>query len=320
MSTDANASVCSSGQPPPNSGLPLKSRDDPHSGLARLAIFCGDIKIAHSVFALPFALLSTFLSAHGWPAIGQLGLIVACMVTARTVAMSSNRLLDANLDRANPRTARRAIPSGQLSSAFVAAILAGCAIAFIAACAMFGVLYRNWLPLILSVPVLAFVAGYPYLKRFSRWCHYYLGAALALAPICAAIAIAGRVTIDSLFMGAAVLCWTAGFDIIYACQDYEHDVAAGLFSIPSKLGIAGALWVSRLTHAISLSMLIALGLHSPELSTLYWIGVSISGGLLIVEHWIVSPGDLSKVGLAFFTVNGIISLLLGALGILDVFF
>ena len=311
MSADANASVCASSNQPAS---------PPQSSLARLATFCSDIKIAHSVFALPFALLSTFLSANGHPAAGQLALIVLCMVTARTVAMSSNRLLDASLDRANPRTTRRAIPSGALSSKYFVAILVLCSIAFIGTCAMFGVIYHNWLPLMLSVPVLAFVAAYPYLKRFSRLCHYYLGAALALAPVCAAIAIAGHVTIDSLFMGAAVLCWTAGFDIIYACQDYDHDVAAGLFSVPAKLGIARALWVSRITHVISLSMLIALGLHSTELSTLYWIGVAISGTLLVVEHSLVSPTDLSKVGLAFFTVNGIISLLLGALGILDVFF
>jgi 4-hydroxybenzoate polyprenyltransferase len=264
--------------------------------------------------------LSTFLSANGFPKIGQLILIVICMVTARTVAMSANRLLDAELDLANPRTAKRAIPRGALSSGYFIAVLAVCSLAFIGACAMFGVWYRNWLPLILSIPVLAFVAGYPYLKRFSRLCHYYLGAALALAPICAAIAIAGTVTIDSMFMGAAVLCWTAGFDIIYACQDYEHDVAAGLFSVPAKLGIAGALWVSRLTHAVSLAMLIALGVHAPQLATLYWIGVAISGALLVVEHSLVSPTDLSKVGIAFFTVNGVISLLLGALGVLDVFF
>lgn len=314
MSADgANASISASNK--------SESLSSPAPGaIARLAIFCSDIKIAHSVFALPFALLSTFLSAHGMPAVGQLGLILVCMVTARTVAMSANRLLDAELDRANPRTARRAIPRGALSSKYFIAILTICSLLFIAACAMFGLLYRNWLPLILSVPVLGFVAGYPYLKRFSRLCHYYLGAALALAPVCAAIAIAGLVTIDSLFMAAAVLCWTAGFDIIYACQDYQHDVAAGLFSVPARIGIAGALWVSRITHAISLAMLIALGLHSPELSTLYWIGVAISTALLIVEHSLVSPTDLSKVGLAFFTLNGIISVLLGALGILDVFF
>jgi 4-hydroxybenzoate polyprenyltransferase len=319
MSADgANASTSASNESQTASSSQTGAA--PPGALARLAIFCSDIKIAHSVFALPFALLSTFLSARGMPAAGQLGLILICMVTARTVAMSANRLLDAELDRANPRTARRAIPRGALSSTYFIATLTICSLAFIGACAMFGVLYRNWLPLMLSVPVLAFVAGYPYLKRFSRLCHYYLGAALALAPVCAAIAIAGHVTIDSLFMAAAVLCWTAGFDIIYACQDYEHDVAAGLFSVPAKLGIAGALWVSRITHAISLSMLIALGVHSLELSTLYWIGVAISGALLIVEHSLVSPTDLSKVGLAFFTVNGIISVLLGALGILDVFF
>jgi len=148
---------------PPESASISTSSEQTISAISRLAIFCSDIKIAHSVFALPFALLSTFLSANGLPKLGQLALIIACMVTARTVAMSANRLLDADLDRANPRTARRAIPRGALSSRYFLITLTFCSLAFIGACAMFGVMYRNWLPLILSIPVLAFVAGYPYL-------------------------------------------------------------------------------------------------------------------------------------------------------------
>jgi 4-hydroxybenzoate polyprenyltransferase len=286
----------------------------------RIALFARDIKLSHSVFALPFALLSTFLAARGWPAIGQLGLIVLCMVTARTVAMASNRLLDAELDRLNPRTAGRAIPSARLSRRFVGFVLGICAAGFIATTALFGLAYDNWLPLILAVPVLAFVAAYPLLKRFTQLCHYYLGAALALAPICAWIAITGTISAPPLLMAGAVLCWTAGFDIIYACQDYACDVRQGLFSIPSRIGIARALWVSRLTHAVSLSMLVSLGwAASPPLGWLYGMGVACCAVLLIVEHSLVKPEDLSKVGLAFFTVNGIISVVLGALGIIDVF-
>ena len=287
--------------------------------LRKLSLFAGDIKIHHTVFALPFALLATFLAADGMPAAGKLLLILICMVTARTVAMSANRLLDARLDALNPRTTRRAIPSGALSTAFYGVIVALCVAAFIGATALFQVLYHNPWPLIFSVPVLAFISAYPLLKRFTRLCHYYLGAALALAPVCAWAAVKGDVELPPLLMFAAVLLWTAGFDIIYACQDYQVDVRCGLHSVPSKLGIGPALWISRLTHLISLATLILLGFSTPHLGTLYFIGVGIAGALLIVEHGLVKENDLSKLGLAFFAMNGIISLALGTLGILDVF-
>jgi len=268
-------------------------------------------------------LLSTFLAAHqswgGLPKIGQITLILVCMVSARTVAMAANRLLDAELDAKNPRTARRAIPSGALSRSFVFVTLAMCAFAFIASTAIFGLFYRNWLPLILCVPVLAFLSSYPLLKRFTRFCHYYLGAALALAPVCAWIAIAGTVALPPVLMALAVLSWTAGFDIIYACQDYQSDLETGVVSVPAKVGIAKALWIARITHVFSLSMLIVLGMRTLEFATLYFIGVGCAGVLMIIEHSLVKPHDLSKVGLAFFTVNGIISLLLATLGIIDIF-
>jgi 4-hydroxybenzoate polyprenyltransferase len=286
---------------------------------AKLQLFAQDIKISHTVFALPFALLSTFLAAGGMPAAGKLLLIVICMVTARTVAMAANRLLDARLDAANPRTAGRAIPSGRISAGFYAGILAACAIAFVAATAGFWFLYRNPWPAILSLPVLLFLCGYPLLKRFTRLCHYYLGAALALAPICAWVAVSGTIAPEPLWMAAAVLCWTAGFDIIYACQDYHSDLACGVFSVPAKIGIGPALWVARLTHVVSVTMLVMLGLWSPALGMLYFAGVGAAVALLLVEHSLVKPHDLSKVNLAFFTFNGIISVLLGTLGIIDVF-
>lgn len=289
-----------------------------HGLLSRLAIFAADIKISHTLFALPFALLSTFLAAGGWPQPGQLLLIVACMVTARTVAMSANRLLDAPLDALNPRTARRAIPSGALPRAFVLAMLVACAAAFVAATALFRVFYANSWPLYLSLPVLAFLAAYPFLKRFTQLCHYYLGAALALAPICAWVAIRGELAVPPLIMAGAVLLWTAGFDIIYACQDYQSDLATGTFSVPARLGIAPALWVSRLTHAGSAALLILLGYQVPHFGWLYGMGAAGATLLLLVEHALVRPDDLSRVGLAFFTLNGIISLLLGTLGIIDV--
>ena len=315
MTLGANSTVADS---PSGSAAPASPA--PAALPAKLALFAADIKLSHTVFAMPFALLSTFLAASGWPWLGQLGLILLCMVTARTVAMASNRLLDARLDALNPRTAGRAIPSGGLSRGFFAGVLVACAIAFIASTALFGPIYHNWLPLILALPVLLFLASYPLLKRFTRLCHYYLGAALALAPVCAWIAIKGDVELPPILMAAAVLCWTAGFDIIYACQDCDSDCETGVVSVPAKLGVARALWVSRATHIVSLAMLIVLGLSVPQFGALYFTGVALAGALLVVEHSLVRPHDLSKVGLAFFTVNGIISVALGLLGILDVFF
>jgi 4-hydroxybenzoate polyprenyltransferase len=289
--------------------------------VAKLSLFARDIKIGHTVFAMPWALLATVMAwkASGGGAIAlKLGLILICMVAARTFAMAANRLLDAKLDARNPRTARRAIPGGTLSVGFVTAAAAVCAIVFVLAAMGFWWRFGNIWPAVLSVPVLLFLGGYPLLKRFTRLCHYYLGAALALAPLCAWLAIAGRIAWDPLIMAGAVLCWTAGFDIIYACQDYDSDIACGVFSVPSKLGIARALWVSRLTHAACAALLVLLGFYSPLLSALYFTGVALALALLIVEQSLVRPSDLSRAGLAFFTLNGVISLLVGTLGIIDV--
>jgi len=290
----------------------------PANASTKLATFAGDIKIAHTVFALPFALLSAFIAAGGWPKAGMLGLILVCMVTARTVAMAANRLVDAPLDALNPRTARRAIPSGALSRTFVGSALSLCAVAFIGSTSLFWVVYRNPWPLRLAAPVLLFLGAYPFLKRFTRLCHYYLGMALALAPICAWIAIRGDLRWPPIIMAAAVLSWTAGFDIIYACQDYAVDVACGLFSVPAKIGIAKALWVARVTHGVSAGMLIALGVVTPQLGVFYFVGVGAAVVLLVVEHSLVRAEDLSKVNIAFFTVNGVMSVILGSLGIVSV--
>jgi 4-hydroxybenzoate polyprenyltransferase len=165
---------------------------------------------------------------------------------------------------------------------------------------------------------LLFVSGYPLLKRFTRLCHYYLGAALALAPVCAWIAIRGDLQLPPLLMAAAVLCWTAGFDILYACQDYDVDMRCGLHSVPSKLGIGPALWVARLTHVASVAAMMAVGFSTPRLGTLYLVGVALAVVLLAVEHALVREDDLSKLGLAFFGMNGIISVAIGTLGIVDV--
>jgi 4-hydroxybenzoate polyprenyltransferase len=282
----------------------------------RLVTLASDIKFSHTVFAMPWALFATFLAAKGWPDWRQIALIIACMVTARTVAMAANRLMDAKLDALNPRTKGRAIPSGRLSIGYMTGVLVVCSLGFIAATAGFLLFHNPW-PLILSLPVLAYVCGYPLMKRFTRLCHYYLGLALGLAPLCAWIAIAGAIALPPVIMCAAVLLWTAGFDILYACQDYESDVATGVFSVPAKLGISTALWIARFTHLCCLALLAWLTTF-PPLGHLFMVAVGIAAILLIVEHTLVKSNDLSKLGLAFFTINGVISVIIGTLGILDV--
>jgi 4-hydroxybenzoate polyprenyltransferase len=292
----------------------------PLKGMEKLRELAGDIKLHHSVFALPWALLATVLAAHrhGGLKIGQLLLVLACMISARTVAMVANRLLDAKIDTANPRTALRAIPAGRLTVPFMTASLIVAALIFVAGTGGFWLVYRNIWPLALSIPVLAFLVGYSLMKRYTRLCHYYLGVALALAPICAWIAIAATVALPPLLMAGAVVLWTAGFDVLYACQDYEFDVQNGLFSVPAKIGIAPALWVARATHLAAVGFLVGLGCSTPELGWLFAIGVGVAILLLTYEHSLVKPNDLSKLNLAFFTLNGIISLVLGAAGVMDV--
>jgi 4-hydroxybenzoate polyprenyltransferase len=286
----------------------------------RLRVFAGDIKIQHTVFAMPWAILSAVLAGRQYPGTltaGKIALILICMIAARTVAMAANRLLDARLDAQNPRTARRAIPSGALSRRFVAIILVLCCAAFLAATAAFDLLYHNAWPVIFSLPVLAYLCGYPLMKRFTRLCHYYLGGALALAPVCAWLAITARMDLPPIIMFAIVAAWTAGFDIIYACQDYASDLECGVFSVPAKIGIGPALFVSRATHAVAAAMLILLGCAVRQFGALYFIGAALGILLLIVEQSLVKPADLSKVNLSFFTINGMISLLIGTLGVID---
>lgn len=294
----------------------------PLHGLAALQSFAADIKLSHSVFALPFALLAATLAtnraAYGttW-GVGSFGLVLLCMVAARTAAMGANRYFDASIDATNPRTRGRAIPAGRLSSRYVAASTIVASLAFLVGCIGFGVLYDNWLPTLLGPGVLAFLCAYPFLKRFTSLCHYYLGAALSLSPVCAWIAIAGSVDVSPFVMAAAVLCWTAGFDVIYATADVEADREHGVNSVPAKFGIGTALWISRTTHVVAFGCLVLTGLASPQLGTIWFGAVTAVGVLLIVEHRLVKPNDLSKVGLAFFTVNGVIAVLLGTAGIID---
>ncbi|MFN4243792.1 MAG: UbiA-like polyprenyltransferase [Tepidisphaerales bacterium] len=277
-----------------------------------------DIKLSHTVFALPFALLATFLAAGGWPRTGQLGLIVLCMVTARTVAMVANRLLDARLDGLNPRTRGRAIPSGRVSGGFAAAAMAASGAAFLAACGGFYLAYGNPWPALLGPVVLAFLVAYPLMKRVTSLCHYYLGLALAAAPVCAWLAVSGEVGAGAWVLAGAVLMWTAGFDILYASQDYASDVQTGVFSVPARLGLRRAFWVSRASHVVAGGLLLALPLAAPQLGWLYVAGATAACVLLVVEHCIVSPDDLTRLNMAFFTLNGCVSLVVGTLGIVDV--
>src|SRR5262245_36705158 len=291
-------------------------------------LIAGDIKLHHSVFALPFAVLAAFMAASppgasiDWPRFGgQLALVDAAMVMARSVAMLANRLLDREIDAANPRTAGRALPSGRLSVAAALAALLGCAVGFLAVCAGFGVFYANWWPASLAVPVLAWLAAYPLLKRFTSLCHLYLGTSLAMSPLAAAVAV-DPLSIahqPALWMLAAmVTSWVAGFDIIYALQDVEVDRQQGHHSAPARLGTRGALRASRVLHASSLAFLVAAAAIDPRLGGLFDAGVIAVGLLLLYEHLTVSRWGTTRLAMAFFTLNGVISCLVGLLGVADV--
>jgi 4-hydroxybenzoate polyprenyltransferase len=293
------------------------------SGSARLVLLARDIKLSHSVFALPFALLATYLAgAHRGrlPTIWELGLIVLCMVLARTVAMAINRWADASLDAANPRTAGRAIPSGRVTASFVLGTAAVCSGLFIAAAAGFWVVAANPWPVIASPLVLGWLVGYSFTKRCTWLCHLILGSALALSPLAAALAIDPTylASVQPYLLAAAVLCWVAGFDVIYALQDIDSDRQTGIFSMPANLGPAPALWISRALHLLALAMLIALAAYGrPVLADAFAVGVAIVALLLAIEHALVWGSKTHRIHIAFLTVNGLISLLLGGLGIAD---
>ncbi len=281
------------------------------------------IKLSHSVFALPFALLATFLAGREIeglhrPHWGQLGLIVLCMVSARGVAMTFNRIADLRIDARNPRTRGRPLPAGRLSVGAAWAFLVSCAAAFALGCLLFEVCFENPWPIRLCSPVLIFLCGYSYAKRFTRFSHFYLGMAIAFSPVAAWIAIHPQsLGWLAVVLMAGVTLWIAGFDIIYACQDVECDRAQGLYSLPSRLGIAPALWIARGCHVLTVVLLGVLGVLA-GLGWVYLMGVAIVAVLLTVENSLVKPHDLSRVNLAFFTVNGLVSLVLGALAITDI--
>lgn len=259
------------------------------------------IKWEHSVFALPFALCGAMLAAGGLPTAHQVAWIIVAMVAARSAAMAFNRLADVSIDAANPRTSARALPAGQLTPAFVAAFVVISSAVFVAAAAEL-----NRLALWLSPVALAVLLLYSYTKRFTRWSHLVLGFALGIAPSAAWIAVRGSLDPRILLLTAAVTFWVAGFDVLYACQDFDFDRASGLHSIPRYLGISHALWVARAFHIIMLlllaAVLLAFGMGKVAIA-----GVAVVAVLLAYEHSLVSEGDLRKLNAAFFTMNGVIS-------------
>ncbi len=260
------------------------------------------IKWEHSIFALPFALTATILAANGLPSLRTLGWILAAMVTARSSAMAFNRWADAELDAVNPRTKSRAIPAGLLTREFVLGFTVLMALAFVLSAAEL-----NRLTLYLSPLVLLVLMGYSYMKRVTRWSHLVLGLALGLAPAAAWIAVRGSLDARILVLTGAVTLWVGGFDVLYACQDFEHDRTAGLHSLPQAIGIPAAFWAARLMHLAMLCLLVWLGLLF-RFGIAGWLGVAAVCMLLCYEHSIVSPRDLRRLDAAFFTMNGVIAM------------
>jgi len=274
--------------------------------LQNLRVTLEMIKWEHSIFALPFALCGAMLAARGFPAPHQLIWIMIAMIAARSAAMAFNRLADSAIDAANPRTRTRALPAGHLTPAFVGTFVVVSSAVFILAAGEL-----NRLALWLSPVALAVLLLYSYTKRFTRWSHLVLGFALGIAPAAAWIAVRGSLDPRILLLTAAVTFWVGGFDVLYACQDLDFDRRAGLHSIPRFLGIRHALWVARSFHVIMLLLLVAM-LWSFGLGKVAVVGVVVVAALLGYEHSLVSANDLSKLNAAFFTLNGVISVLLFA--------
>lgn len=291
------------------------------STLATIRLWGEMVKFSHSVFALPFALLATFMAGRnmrgGFPTAAQFALIVVCMVAARSFAMTFNRIADARIDASNPRTAGRPIPAGKMTVRQAMIYLQISALIFLFACGGFYLAYSNPWPALLAIPTLAGLAAYSFAKRFTTLAHFVLGAVIAFAPTAAWIAIhPATLGLPALLLSGAVLFWIAGFDLIYACQDVDIDRRDGLFSIPSRLGVARALLISRVAHVTTVILLIALG-WTTDRNWLYWSAVGVTTVLLASEQAVVKPNDLSRVNLAFFTLNGFVSILFASAAIAD---
>jgi 4-hydroxybenzoate polyprenyltransferase len=275
------------------------------------ARFARLVKIEHTVFALPFAYVGAFLAVNGTPSGHDLLWITVAMVGARSLAMALNRLIDARIDARNPRTAGRELPSGQLSVAQVVFFcLASLALFLVAVWQLDPIVRWLW-----PIPVVGFVV-YPYLKRFTWLCHFWLGAVDGLAPVGAWVAITGKLPWQAWTLGAAVALWIAGFDFFYALFDEEIDRREGLHSIVTRFGVRGAFLAARLSHAATVACLVAVGLGLP-VDVWYWLGVAAVALLLAYEHSLIRPGDLRRLDAAFFTMNGVISVVFAAFVIVD---
>ncbi len=274
----------------------------PVTGTRALRAYLEMIKFEHSIFALPFAMLGMIWAASGWPGWRVFGLIVLAMISCRSAAMAFNRILDRDIDAKNPRTLARAIPAGILQLRQVNLFFfASCALFFAASALL------NPLTLALSPVALAVTLFYSATKRFTPLCHFVLGLSLGIAPAASWIAVTGSLSWTIIPVVGAVLCWTAGFDIIYALQDEEFDRNSGLRSIPETVGKSRALLISRITHAIAVGQLAVAGILALA-GPIYFVGVVVAAALLVYEQSLVSPTDLSKVNLAFFTLNGFVSI------------
>ena len=278
----------------------------------KLAIIFSDIKIQHTVFALPFAVMSAFLAAGGMPEIEKLLWIIVCMLGARSAAMAFNRIVDARFDKENPRTRDRALPSGKINVGNYAVFLVASSALFI-----FSAWMLNSLAFYLSPVALVIVFFYSLTKRFTAFSHFWLGLAISIAPVGAWVAIREEISFTSLLLGAVVVLWLIGFDILYSCMDIEADRINRLHSIPQRFGIETALKMALASHAVMVVFLLVLLEPTVLLGWVYLAGVALVAGLLAYEHSLIKKDDLSKVNMAFFNVNGIISIGLMAFVIVD---
>jgi 4-hydroxybenzoate polyprenyltransferase len=280
--------------------------------LARIRVFLEMIKFSHTVFALPFALTGAFLAAGGFPSRIQIFWIVMAMVGARTAAMGLNRVIDAEIDARNPRTSGRAIPAGLLGKGTVVLFIVLSVLLLLYSAAKL-----NPLCLKLAPVALFFLVLYSFCKRFTSMAHIVLGLCLGAAPVGAWAAIRGAIDLPVVLLGLAVLFWVAGFDILYALQDLDFDRAAGLHSIPVRLGVNGSLWLARGFSLLMVILMVAVYLLLPVGSS-FLAGIILSAALLCYEHWLLRHGDLSKLDLAFFTTNGYISIIIFVATLLDI--
>jgi len=272
------------------------------------------VMFSHTIFSFSFALVSMAIAAKGLPQISTLFWIVVCFMGARTGANAINRVIDAEIDARNPRTALRQIPKGEIKKVEVILLSAICFLVM-----LFGAYKLNWICLALSPVALFLLITYSYTKRFTYLCHLVLGVTCACAPVGAWLAVTGKFALVPLIMGAANTLWVAGFDIIYGSQDYDFDKAQGLHSIPAKFGVKNGLLIAMSFHIITLLCLLAIGILVPQLGIIYYLGLAIIAGLFVVEYRMVSPANLTNVNIASYGVNQLISIALLVFGLLDAF-